>query len=74
MRSIATGHVLQPEEIFMPTMTEIYHNHSFEYDELVSHEDYLGNLPKTLHSIFDFNQKSVIELGVGTGRLTKMVK
>lgn len=53
-------------------MTEIYQNHSFEYDELVSHEDYLGNLPKTLHSVFDFNQKTVIELGAGTGRLTQL--
>ena len=54
----------------MPTMYEIYQKHSHEYDELLSYEDYLENLPKTLHSIFDFNGKSVIELGTGTGRLT----
>ena len=56
----------------MPTMTEIYQNNSFEYDELVTHEDYLGNLHKTLHAIFNFNEKSVIELGTGTGRLTQL--
>jgi len=56
----------------MPTMYEIYDNHSIEYDELVKHEDYKRNLPSTLNSIFDFNKKSVIELGVGTGRLTRL--
>ncbi len=55
----------------MPSMTEIYQNHSYEYDELVTHEDYLGNLPKTLNSLFDFNGKLVIELGVGTGRVSQ---
>jgi ubiquinone/menaquinone biosynthesis C-methylase UbiE len=55
----------------MPTMYEIYDNHSFEYDELVRFEDHKKNLPRTLHSLFDFNNKSVIELGVGTGRLTR---
>ena len=56
----------------MPTMTEIYQKNSFEYDELITHEDYLGNLHKTLHAIFNFNEKSVIELGTGTGRLTQL--
>ncbi|NOY07499.1 MAG: class I SAM-dependent methyltransferase [Spirochaetes bacterium] len=56
----------------MPSMTEIYNRHAFEYDELVSHEDYSGNLPRKLHAIFNFNNKSVIEFGVGTGRLTKL--
>lgn len=56
----------------MPSMFEIYDNHAFEYDELVSREDYEGNLPKTLHRLFDFRGKSVIELGVGTGRVTAM--
>lgn len=56
----------------MPTMQEIYKQHSFQYDELVSHEDYQNNLAKTLHGIFNFQNKEVIELGVGTGRVTKL--
>lgn len=55
----------------MPTMYEIYDNHSYEYDELVQKEDYQNNLPKTLHSLFDFENKKIIEFGVGTGRLTQ---
>ena len=31
----------------------------------------MANLPKILNSLFDFSGKTVIELGVGTGRLTK---
>ena len=54
----------------MATMYEIYDNHSYEYDELVSHEDYNRNLPEALNSLFDFKDKTIIELGVGTGRLT----
>ncbi len=56
----------------MPTMREIYTKHSYEYDELVSHEDYQNNLSKTLLKHFDFKDKTVIELGTGTGRLTKL--
>jgi len=56
----------------MPSMFEIYDKHAFEYDELVSHEDYKGNLRATLHRLLDFRGKTVIELGVGTGRVTAM--
>jgi SAM-dependent methyltransferase len=54
----------------MPTMYEIYQSHSCEYDELVNHEDYKGNLRKYLLDNFDFDGKTVIELGAGTGRVT----
>ena len=56
----------------MPSMYEIYEKHSYEYDELVSREDYKGNIPSFLHRETDFTGKTVIELGTGTGRLTKM--
>jgi len=56
----------------MPTMYEIYDNHSYEYDELVAFEDYKKELPEILHSLFDFHNKTVLEFGVGTGRLTKL--
>jgi ubiquinone/menaquinone biosynthesis C-methylase UbiE len=55
----------------MPTMYEIYNNHAIEYDDLVTREDYNGNLKKTLNKMCNFTNKSVIEFGSGTGRLTK---
>jgi ubiquinone/menaquinone biosynthesis C-methylase UbiE len=56
----------------MPTMPEIYNNYSIEYDELVSCEDYEGNLAATILGITSFKKKRVIEFGVGTGRLTRI--
>jgi SAM-dependent methyltransferase len=56
----------------MPDMMEIYQQHAYEYDELVTKEDYEGNLPKLLHQIVDFSDKEVVELGAGTGRVTAM--
>jgi SAM-dependent methyltransferase len=56
----------------MPTMQEIYLSHSFEYDELVNHEDYKGHLTQYLLDNFDFKGKSVLEFGAGTGRMTKI--
>lgn len=55
----------------MPTMYEIYDNHSYEYDELVSYEDYKKNLPSTLNELFNFSGKTILEFGTGTGRVTK---
>jgi len=56
----------------MPSMMEIYQSHSLEYDELVNHEDYQGNLRNYLLKAIDFSDKSVIEPGAGTGRVTRM--
>ena len=56
----------------MPSMQEIYNNHSSKYDELVTHEDYKNNLNNYLLENFNFNGKTIIELGVGTGRVTKI--
>ena len=55
----------------MPSMYEIYNQYSVQYDELVNHEDYQGNLRKYLDPKLK-NSFSVLELGVGTGRLTKL--
>lgn len=56
----------------MPSMYKIYQKNSFEYDELVNNEDYNGNLNRYLLDNFNFNNKSVIELGAGTGRVSKV--
>jgi ubiquinone/menaquinone biosynthesis C-methylase UbiE len=52
---------------------DIYEYISTTYDLLVSKEDYLNNIPRTLFDIADFNNKDVADLGAGTGRLTCMV-
>lgn len=58
----------------MPSMMEIYQNNAFEYDELVNHEDYQNNLGQLLESECDFRDKKIIELGCGTGRVTRLYK
>ncbi len=55
----------------MPSMYEIYDKFALEYDELVSNEDYKGNLKKFLDKAIR-NGASVLELGTGTGRVTAM--
>ena len=54
----------------MPSYYEIYDYYPSEYDELVRHEDYQNNLQKALFALFDWNDKDVIEAGIGTGRGT----
>ncbi|MBN2656160.1 MAG: class I SAM-dependent methyltransferase [Spirochaetales bacterium] len=51
-------------------MYEIYDRHSYEYDELLRHEDHEKNLPAKMNELFDFRGKTVLEFGTGTGRLT----
>ena len=53
-------------------MYEIYKQQNDLYDELVNHEDYESNLNKFINNNFDFSNKLVCELGIGTGRVTKM--
>lgn len=54
----------------MPSMYEIYRRHCGEYDRLVNAEDCARHLPAFLHSIADWREKSVLEGGLGTGRVT----
>ena len=56
----------------MNEMYEIYKQQNDLYDELVNHEDYESNLYKFINNNFYFSNKSVCELGIGTGRVTKM--
>lgn len=51
----------------------IYQNQAAQYDLMVSREDYQGNLLPALEAIRPFAGLDVIELGAGTGRLTKQI-
>jgi len=52
----------------------LYSDHAEAYEVLVSHEDYRGNLPRTIQSIQppDGNQV-VVEFGCGTGRVNGLL-
>ncbi len=55
----------------MPSYDEIYGQYANEYDELVRHEDHEGHLKRALAECFDWQDKRVLEAGIGTGRLTR---
>ncbi len=56
-----------------PHFDLIYGRHAAEYHELVSCEDWQGNLPRALREAASFAGRTVVELGAGTGRITAMV-
>lgn len=56
----------------MPEMSDIYERHAIQYDELVVHEDYQQNLKKLINSFVSWENKTVVEAGIGTGRITNL--
>jgi SAM-dependent methyltransferase len=56
----------------MPEMYEIYEKHADRYEELVRAEDYQDNLRDSLQGAVNWEGLSVIEGGVGTGRVTRL--
>lgn len=56
----------------MPDMFEIYQSHAPRYHELVLAEDYENNLGSLLHQLANWRDLSVLEAGVGTGRVTTL--
>ena len=56
----------------MPSMYEIYRRHRAEYDRLVDAEDHARHLPEFLNSIRDWRGQTVLEGGLGTGRVTEL--
>ena len=56
----------------MPDMFEIYQNHAPRYHELVLAEDFENNLGSLLHQLVNWHDLSVLEAGVGTGRVTQL--
>ena len=57
----------------MPDYQEIYRTQAEEYEALVSREDYQGNLLRALNHVCPLDGLDVIELGAGTGRLTRLI-
>jgi ubiquinone/menaquinone biosynthesis C-methylase UbiE len=52
---------------------EIYSRHAARYHQLVSREDYQGNILPALEAIIPLAGLDVVELGAGTGRLTHLL-
>ncbi len=57
----------------MPTFEEIYAAYAEEYDHLVEREDFRGSLIEAIQHICPLNGLEVIELGAGTGRITRQL-
>lgn len=57
----------------MPSYREIYDHHAAQYEELVRHEDHQGNLRAWLERAFPAPVKQMVELGCGTGRVTRLL-
>lgn len=56
-----------------PEHREIYANHADLYELLVSREDFASNISRKLNELVTFEQKDVVELGAGTGRLARLL-
>lgn len=57
----------------MPDVKQIYQSFAERYEALVSREDYQGHLLPAILEIDSLHGKDVIELGAGTGRLTRLI-
>ncbi len=57
----------------MPDYHTIYQSRAADYELLVSREDYQGNLPRALKAIRPLDDCQVVELGAGTGRVTRLL-
>lgn len=57
----------------MPTQEEIYKTEGDKYEALIAREDHLGNILKTLREIMPLEDRLVLDLGAGTGRLAGLL-
>ena len=57
----------------MPDLQEIYRTRPDRYDELVSLEDWTGNLLPAIRSRVRLDDAVVVEFGAGTGRVTRLL-
>ncbi len=52
---------------------KVYQCQADQYERLVLREDYQGNLLPALKRITSFEDRDIVELGAGTGRLTRLI-
>ncbi len=52
---------------------EIYAGRALRYDDLISHEDKAGAIPRAISEIADHAGLDVVDLGAGTGRLAGLL-
>jgi len=57
----------------MPDNKTVYTHHGNEYEALVACEDYQGNILSALRNITSMENRVVLDLGAGTGRLAGML-
>ena len=57
----------------MPNTKKIYQSEAERYHALVSREDYEGNLLPAILAIDPLRGKEVVELGAGTGRVSRLI-
>ena len=53
---------------------EVYAAGAEQYERLIQREDYQGNILQALIGITSLQGKQVVELGAGTGRLTRLLR
>ncbi len=52
---------------------KIYQSEGDRYEALISREDYLGNIPRTIDEIIRIDGLDILDLGAGTGRLALLL-
>jgi ubiquinone/menaquinone biosynthesis C-methylase UbiE len=57
----------------MPNHDEIYQNEEDQYELMISREDCHGNIPQALKRIRNVEGLDVVDLGAGTGRLSRLL-
>lgn len=57
----------------MPGEKEVYEAHADQYERLIRREDWQNNLGKAIEGILDPAGLDLLDLGAGTGRLTRLL-
>ena len=57
----------------MPTEQEVYQQHAEQYERLIQREDYQNHILRAVEQICPLKGLDVIDLGAGTGRLTRIL-